>query len=130
VEDRPITIDNPEIEKKIGHIGFYSAIYRLFKVPELESACEDYGQAVIYKGGIQHSEYAFSLDEHHIIEKGRLFPVCGNTYRMLNETRFKDYFEFYGSWDTHFGIFDGCGTSIPFSSSSDEVEAQSGGSCC
>ncbi|WP_177421134.1 methyltransferase domain-containing protein, partial [endosymbiont of Lamellibrachia barhami] len=101
VEDRPITIDNPEIEEKIGYIGFYSATYRLFKLDGLEPACEDYGQAVVYKGGIPESEQAFALDNHHIIDKGRMFLVCGNTYRMLNETRFSEYFEFYGNWDTH-----------------------------
>ncbi|MCP3669002.1 MAG: methyltransferase domain-containing protein, partial [Gammaproteobacteria bacterium] len=53
VEDRPITIDNTTIEQRIGHINFYSATYRLFKIDGLESACEDYGQAVVYKGGVQ-----------------------------------------------------------------------------
>ncbi len=106
VEDRPITIDNADIEQKIGHIGFWSATYRLFKLEGLEPACEDYGQAVVYKGGIEGSEESFLLDGHHLIQKGKMFLVCGNTYRMLNETRFRDYFDFYGSWQTHFGIFD------------------------
>lgn len=54
VEDRPLGIDNAAIEKKIGHISFFSATYRLFKLDQLEPACEDYGQAVIYKGTIAH----------------------------------------------------------------------------
>ncbi len=114
MEDRPITMDNPDIAKRIGHINFYSATYRLFKIEGLESACEDYGQAVVYKGGIANSEQKFVLDTNHVIEKGRHYPVCGNSYRMLHESRFKDYFEFYGNWDTHFGIFKGCGTNLPF----------------
>jgi SAM-dependent methyltransferase len=105
VEDRPISLNNPEVEAKIGHINFYSATYRLFNLDGLEAACEDYGQAVVYRGGIPESEHEFLLDSQHRIEKGRLFPVCGNTYRMLKESRFKDYFDFYGSWETHFGIF-------------------------
>ena len=132
VEDRPITIDNPEIEAKIGHIGFYSATYRLFKLDGLEPACEDYGQAVVYQGGIPESEYEFVLDSHHIIQKGKMFPVCGNTYRMLHETRFRDYFTFHGNWETHYGIFDDCGASLPFSTRAraDESAPAQGGGCC
>ncbi len=47
------------------------------------------------RGGLLGSEHEFILDSHHVMEKGRMFPVCGNTYRMLIETRFSDYFEFY-----------------------------------
>ena len=129
VEDRPLTIGNPEVIERIGHINFYSATYRLFKIDGLEPACEDHGQAVVYKGGIPHSEQDFLLDKHHIIEKGRHFPVCGNTYRMLHESRFAPYFEFYGSWENHFGIFPGCGMSLPFDSSTGTMDP-GGGSCC
>ncbi|MCP4128076.1 MAG: methyltransferase domain-containing protein [Gammaproteobacteria bacterium] len=128
VEDRPITIDNTTIEQRIGHINFYSATYRLFKIDGLESACEDYGQAVVYKGGVQDSEQTFILDQHYIIEKGRQFPVCGNSYRMLNESRFHEFFEYYGSWDTHIGIFKGCGNAVPFKS--DENADEDTGACC
>ncbi|WP_027856026.1 methyltransferase domain-containing protein [Marinobacterium jannaschii] len=128
VEDRPITIDNERIQAKIGHIGFYSATYRLFKIEQLEDACEDYGQAVIYKGTLaQHPEF-FQLDAHHRIERGKVFPVCGNTWRMLHDTRFAEHFEFVGNWDTHYGIFDGCGTLMPFSRN-DADEGGSGGCC-
>jgi len=127
VEDRPLGIDNEEIAVKIGHINFFSATYRLFKLEGLESHCEDYGQAVVYRGGIEHAEQKFMLDKHHLIEKGKMFPVCGNTYRMLNETRFKPYFEFFGNTSTHFGIFDDCGKLMPFS---DNVSADNGGGCC
>jgi arsenite methyltransferase len=130
VEDRPLSIDNSKIETIIGHIGFYSATYRLFKLYGLELACEDYGQAVIYKGTITHHKEKFVLDKHHVIEAGKMFPVCGNTYRMLNETRFKDHFEFYGNKDKHFGIFDGCGTTIPFEQSSNLGGKSSSGGCC
>ncbi len=128
VEDRAIAIDNPDIEKRIGHINFYSATYRLFKIEGLENACEDYGQAVEYKGGIENSEQAFLLDKHHFIERGRQFPVCGNTFRILNGSRFRDYFEFYGGWGTHFGIFEGCGTDLPFNKKAGIQDKT--GSCC
>ncbi len=128
VEDRPITIDNPEIQARIGHIRFFSATYRLFKLEGLEPACEDYGQAVVYRGGIPHHEHLLVLDKHHLIEKGRIFPVCGNTYRMLRESRFAPYFEFHGDMETHYGIFAGCGTALPFGD--ENTPSPDNGSCC
>ncbi len=115
VDDRRLTIDNPAIEAKTAPIRFYSATYRLFKLSELEPACEDYGQAVIYRGTIAHHPAVFELDAHHRIEKGKVFPVCGNTWHMLHGTRFREHFEFVGSFDKHFGIFEGCGAPVPFS---------------
>ncbi len=128
VEDRPLNIDNASIEKLIGHINFYSATYRLFKLDGLEPACEDYGQCVVYKGTIAHHKEVFILDKHHAIETGRHFPVCGNTWRMLQDTRFKTHFEFYGDMDKHFGIFAGCGTTLPFDSDTTAHPDSSG--CC
>ncbi|MCP3429963.1 methyltransferase type 11, partial [Alteromonas sp. LMIT007] len=72
------------------------------------------------------SEAVFALDKHHHIEAGRLFPVCGNTWRMLSETRFAPYFRFYGDFDRHYGVFAGCGSSLPF----DEGAQASEGRCC
>ena len=128
VEDRPLTIDNHEIEARIGHIEFFSATYRLFKLEGLESHCEDYGQAVRYKGGIPHHEQLLVLDKHHSIEKGRIFPVCGNTYRMLKETRFADFFDFFGDMTNHYGIYQDCGTALPFGRVT--AAPDSGGGCC
>jgi len=127
VEDKPITIENQEVEELVGDIKFYSVTYRLWKIEGLESDCEDYGQAVSYKGGIPEELLSFKLDDHHVFPKGKILPVCGNTYNMLQETRFKNYFDFYGTWDTHYGIFEGCGGNIPFTSDTSNGE---GASCC
>jgi arsenite methyltransferase len=132
VEDRPLVIDNAAIEAKVSPIDFFSATYRLFKIEGLDSSCEDYGQAVIYKGSApQHSE-RFALDAHHSIEKGRVFPVCRNTYRMLNESRFAEHFEFIGTGENHFGIFPECGELMPFSSFKSDSALRSTDSvgCC
>jgi SAM-dependent methyltransferase len=128
VEDKKITVDNKKLEGKLGRIGFYSATYRLWKLDDLESHCEDYGQAVIYKGTVEYCPDAFELDGHHLIEKGKVFPVCGNTWKMMHDTRFKPHFDFIGNFDTHYGIYDGCGTLIPFASAKDG--SSSGGGCC
>ncbi|MEQ8934791.1 MAG: methyltransferase domain-containing protein, partial [Amphiplicatus sp.] len=74
VRSRPIEVTEPSIRRALGNARFFSATYRLFNIDGLEPACEDYGQAVIYRGGIAHAEGTFALDGHHEIEKGRTFP--------------------------------------------------------
>lgn len=132
VEDSEITIDNPVLEKKCAKIRFFSATYRLWKLSDLESHCEDYGQAVIYNGRIPRCEKSYILDGHHEIETGKVFPVCGNTWKMLHDTRLKPYFQFIGNFDTHFGIYEDCGTLVPFASFNGNADAgkKSGGGCC
>jgi len=131
VKSRPLAIENVRLQEKLGDRRFFSATYRLFKIDALEPACENYGQAVRYKGSVAHNADKFVLDEHHVIETGKMFPVCGNTYRMLAETRFAEHFEFFGDWQNHFGIFDGCGAVMPFSmSTASSSEASSEGACC
>lgn len=114
VTSRPLEITDTGVLAKVGATRFYSATYRLFKLDGLEPACEDYGQAVIYKGGISEAPDVFHLDGHHAIERGRVFPVCGNTWRMLRETRFAPHFTFIGDFSTHYGILPNCGSAIPF----------------
>lgn len=128
VENKPITVENEELEALLGDIKFFSVTYRLFKIDGLESDCEDYGQAVVYKGTIPEASNSMLLDDHHVFPKGKMMTVCGNTFRMLNETRFKAHFDFYGTWDTHYGIFEGCGGAMPFSTA--ENNSSSSGSCC
>ena len=130
VKSRPLGIENAKMQKILGERRFHSATYRLFKLDQLEPACEDYGQAVRYLGSVEHHPDAFPLDEHHFIETGKMFAVCGNTYRMLNETRFKQHFEFFGDMSNHFGIFDGCGTSMPFLTEAASGDAATPGGCC
>lgn len=124
VDNKPITIENTDIEEKVGDIKFFSVTYRLFKLEGLENDCEDYGQSVRYKGSIKGKPHSFDLDDHHHFPKGKMMTVCGNTYKMLNETRFNDHFEFFGTWDTHYGIFEGCGGNMPFD------EDENGEACC
>ena len=125
VENHPITVENAELEEKIGDIKFFSVTYRLFKIDGLEGDCEDYGQAVSYKGTIKGKEHSFDLDDHHNFPKGKVMSVCGNSYKMLFDTRFAEHFDFYGTWDTHYGIFEGCGGNMPFNEADGEA-----GSCC
>ena len=119
VTDRPLAITDPALALRVGNLRFYSATYRLFKIDGLETACEDYGQAVVYRGTIADHPDRFVLDKHHDIETGRVFPVCGNTWRMLHDTRFAPHFDFVGDFSRHYGIFAGCGSSLPFDTTRD-----------
>ena len=129
VTSRPLGIDNAEIAAKLDGIAFHSATARLFKLDDLEPLCEDYGQAVRYRGTVPGEERVFALDDHHHIEKGRMFAVCGNTWKMLADTRFAGHFEFFGDFSTHYGIFPDCGTLFPLQSPSTDP-APIGGGCC
>ena len=108
VSVKPITISNKEVKKLVDPIKFYSITYRLFKIQDLEADCEDYGQAVCYKGNLEESPHSIDLDQGHTFPKGKFKEVCGNTYLMLNQSRMRKYFEFAGSWDTHHGTFPNC----------------------
>jgi len=137
VEDSPVTVENAAVQRTIDGEGgegleFYSATYRLWKVEGLEPHCEDYGQAVVYKGTVPMCKSGWALDNHHYMETGKVFPVCGNTYRMLKDTRFEQHFDFIGDFERHFGIFEGCGTSMPYESTAAEKGSTGGdgGGCC
>ena len=129
VSDRTLAISDPQVEARTAPVRFFSATYRLWKLEGLEPLCEDYGQAVRYRGGMAGAEAAFILDKHHRIEAGRVFPVCGNTWRMLKETRFAPWFDFLGDFSRHYGVFEGCGASLPFSTAAAGAAPASGGCC-
>jgi arsenite methyltransferase len=127
VKDRPLGIGDAAIAEKLDGIVFFSATYRLFKLDRLEPECEDYGQAVIYRGTVSGHERVFPLDKHHMIEAGRVFLICGNSWKMLAETRLAAHFDFIGDFSRHFGVFQGCGGGLPFSP---PTESEAGLVCC
>lgn len=128
VTDRPLEVTNPALAARTGAIRFFSATYRLFKLDGLETACEDYGQAVVYRGTIPEHPDRFRLDKHHDIEAGKVFAVCGNSWRMLHDTRFRPHFDFIGDFSRHYGLFEGCGDALPFDRTA--APAATSGACC
>jgi arsenite methyltransferase len=123
VTKRDLTINNPDIARKIGKIGFSSVTVRAFKMP-LEDRCEDYGQVATYLGTIADEPHRFVLDDHHEFETGRPMLVCGNTASMVQESRYGRHFRVDGERATHFGLFD-CGPVAPMATSKSD-----GTSCC
>ena len=108
-------------------IHFSSLTVRGHKLvdPPLDRRCEDYGQLATYTGAFCASPVRFTLDDHHVFEKGRPTPVCRNTARMLSETHLAKGFQVTDPVQ-HFGLFD-CGPSAAPSAAS---SVASSGSCC
>lgn len=117
-----ISLLNDEIIRKAGLIDFYSMTVRAFKL-DLEDRCEDFGQIAIYLGTIPENPNAFVLDDHHVFEKGKPMPICGNTASMLKDTRYGEHFRVTGDMKTHFGLFD-C---APLAQAREDAAV---GSCC
>jgi arsenite methyltransferase len=130
VTDRPLEITDPRIRAAVRGVTFFSATYRLFKIATLEPACEDYGQAVVYRGTLPDQRDRFVLDKHHVFASGKAVPVCGNTFDMLRESRLGTHFEFIGDKSTHYGIFDGCGTVMPFATGAAGTAGTPGAAGC
>ena len=129
VTSRPINVENEAMRAKLGQAKFFSATYRLFKLDGLEPSCEDYGQAVLYKGTVPEQSQAFELDGHHLIERGKVFPSAATPGACWPTRGLQPHFDFIGDFDTHYGIFPGCGTSIPFATSA-AAPAKSSSGCC
>ncbi len=110
VASHGITIENAEIERKVGAARFESVTYRLLKVDGLDDQCEDYGQVATYKGTVPNSRAVFWLDDHHAFEVGRPERICRNTAIMLTDTRFNSHFEVTES-GAHSGEYP-CGPTI------------------
>jgi hypothetical protein len=100
VEQKQVEIDNPRLEFLLGGIQFTSITFRLVKVDGLERRSEDYGQAVVYLGSIAESPTGFVYDDEHYFLKGKVQPVCRNTYRMLHGSRFAAHFQFFPEMET------------------------------
>jgi len=126
VTDKPVSVDDPELVKKVGVIRFFSATYRLFKLPELETGREDYGQSVIYRGTAPHHPDVLPFDKQLNFTTGTSTPVCGNTWRMLAGSRLAGHFELSGEPLVHAGVFGTAPQGLPFDL--DAVTSQTG--CC
>ncbi len=123
VKAAPLSINNPDLERRIGFVRFQSLTIRAFKL-DLEDRCEDFGQVATYLGSVPECPHAFDLDDHHRFETGRPMLVCGNTADMLGGSRYAPHFRIDGDRRTHFGLFD-CAPPSPTAAA-----AATGGACC
>jgi SAM-dependent methyltransferase len=126
VSSGPITVNNPEIQKKVGAINFSSKTVRLFKLP-LEDRCENYGEVATYLGTEKDFPHAFFLDDHHTFVTGYPYAVCGNTSDMIGFTRYRKHFKITPK-GPHRGLFDCSGGGGPSSSAGGGNSCGTG--CC
>lgn len=124
VSKRRIEVGDDEIASKAGMIDFYSITLRTFKC-DFEDICENYGHCARYLGTIPDSPHVFELDDHHRFQAGLPVPICGNTARMLLETRYARHFRVDGDFSVHYGPFD-CAS---ISAAAPEMERGRGGCC-
>lgn len=115
-----VEISETEVFEKIGMIQFESITVRAFKT-EVEDRCEDFGQFLMYEGGIQEAPFQFILDDHHHFIRGKAQAVCGNTADMIMNSRYAPYFKLFGDKTQHFGLFD-CGSELK--------QLSNEGACC
>lgn len=118
-----VTVDNPEIEARIGFVNFTSVTVRAFKLEALEDICEDFGQVATYNGCIPNHPHYFDLDDHHRFYTAKPMLVCGNSAAMVQETRFSEHFTVTGDRSIHFGAFD-CEPTVA------KATEMTAGSCC
>lgn len=136
-----ITVEDTELMQIVGEAKFCSITYRLFKLPNLEDQCEDYGQTAHYKGSIVGHPESYILDNHHTFNSNVSVPVCGNTASMLSDSWLSPHFDVQGDRSKHKGLFN-CQTSSAAESSlptmccsptpqtSSGASKSPGGGCC
>lgn len=105
VSKTPLTLNNEDIQRKAGMVDFYSMTVRTFKC-DFEDLCENFGHVARYQGTLPEFPHGFALDSRHYFQTGVPVPVCGNTYKMLSESRFGEHFKLEGDFSTHYGPFD------------------------
>eukprot|EP00041_Stephanoeca_diplocostata_P032412 m.1037392 g.1037392 ORF g.1037392 m.1037392 type:complete len:427 (+) comp24143_c0_seq9:2498-3778(+) len=125
----PIEVTDPELQAILGPIKFYSITYRCFKLAEMETLCEDYGQVAYYKGTITGHQHNYALDDHHVFETGRPMLVCGNTAAMVGDSWLRPHFNVVGDRSHHYGLF-ACGPEPATPSPASQNSAPTGGGCC
>ena len=104
VNQRRLTLDNPDLAARSAGVEFYSMTVRAFQL-DLEDVGEDYGQTARYLGTLPEYPDAFVLDEQFRFATGQAVPVCGNTAAMLGQTRYRSHFELIGDRRVHRGRF-------------------------
>ena len=101
-----MTVEDPELAAKVGDIRFFSKTYRLFKLNDLEADREDYGQTARYLGTVPHFPNELPFDSKQRFATGVMTPICGNTWKILQGSRFAPHFELSAATPLHAGPFD------------------------
>jgi len=126
VSESRLELEDPEIARKAGMIDFHAITLRTFKCA-FDDICENFGHSARYLGTLRDCPHVFELDQHHRFEAGLPVPVCGNTARMLGESRYAAHFRLDGDFSVHYGSFV---CAPPPAASGDRKTESGGGACC
>lgn len=121
VEDRPLCVTDPGIAERLGPIRAFSATYRLFKLPGLESEGEDYGETATYLGTLPGHPERWRLDKHHVFPTGQAVAISRNTCLMVRDSRFATHFKIGHSDGRHRGLFTEPERGFPFATTASAV---------
>ena len=124
-------VEDDELKLVVGNAKFSSVTYRCFKLDNLETLCEDYGQVAVYKGSIDTMPHHYVLDDHHVFETGKPVLVCGNTASMVGESKMLGpHFSVMGDRSKHYGEFP-CGPapSMPAFQANPTISSCDSGAC-
>ena len=127
VEDEPVDVTDPGLAERVGDLRFRSVTVRLFRADGLESEHEDYGQRVIYSGGLPDHPSAFRWSRDCLFAAGEPTPVSGNTARIIRQSRFSPFFDILGDDGRHLGVFSNISADLEFPAAAGCKPASS---CC
>ena len=118
-----VEIDEETLRKVAGLTG--GRYFRATSEKKLEEIYREIGE--MEKQDIKTRDYVDYTDQFPKLLWPGLFLLGLEV--VLANTRFRNFFEFHGNFEKHFGIFPGCGTEIPYADSSAESSSTSN-SCC
>ena len=103
VSDRPLEITDPILATRAGNLRFFSATYRLFNIENLETACEDYGQAVIYRGSTPYLQKPeLRLNANAAESTNNSAPLQKQSYQMYSSLHKRTQFVWRNIWNRMF----------------------------
>ncbi len=99
-----LTLPSAQLRRFSQDVRFFTATIRAFKVPGLlTDICEEYGQTVIYNGGIPGMEGGFVFDRKHTYGADQVCTVCNNPAAVLSTSRYREFFTVDGDRSHHLG---------------------------
>lgn len=99
-----LQLPTEQLRKLADDMRFFTATIRAFKLPGLlTDICEEYGQTVIYNGGIPGMEEGFVFDRKHTYGTNQVCTVCNNPAAVLSMSRYSEFFTVDGDRSHHLG---------------------------
>jgi len=128
VEHRALTVENPDLEARLGGIRFASVTLRLVKAEGLEAGREDYGQTATYLGTLPEAPEALRFDAALSLPVGVPVRISGNTAALFSAGRLSRHVKITEP-GAHLGPFAGEADPQPFAAGAPRAASSAGGCC-